>query len=175
LDGGRSTARQFLQAAITRFRCIGGAALVMSSHLEPRGRVLALERGPGGAYEAYNEAAFHHFLGVETRRAERHDRAVVLVLVELETGVGFASISSAVAIKLFSALAGCVREIDFTGWYRAGRTAGAVLIQDGCSVSPETSSALGSRVGAALRARLPRSIVTRVQVRVIEMPFSTEI
>ncbi len=146
----------------------------MSLHSEPRKRALALERGPDGAYEAYNEAAFRHFLHIENGRAERSGRVVLLVLVELEAGGNPAPIPAAGASKLFAALTGCVREVDFVGWYRTGRTAAAVLMQGTGSVSGETSTAVGVRVGDILRARLPASIGSRIQVRVVQQRSSTE-
>lgn len=141
--------------------------VIMSQHSDTRGRALALDRGPDGTYEAYNEAAFRHFLGVEERRAERAGRAVLLLLVHVEVNGVVLSITPAVAAQIFSALTGCVREIDFVGWYRMNVTAGAVLAQDGCVVTNKAVTGLRERVTGHLHERLSGALRRQVKVRVV--------
>lgn len=141
----------------------------MSEHSEPRVRSLALEPGFDAACNAYNEPAFHHFLAIEERRAERSGRVVLLVLVDLGEGPLAIAIAPDLAARLFSALIGCVREIDFVGWYRTNLVVGAVLMQDAGAVAPDTLSRLGARVTGHLRARLASSFGTQIQVRVVHV------
>ena len=82
----------------------------------------------GVAGLAHNEAAFHHFLSIERRRAERGAQSVLLVLVSMRVRMGrSARLEPAMATAVFSALGASVRDADFIGWYREDRVAAAVL------------------------------------------------
>jgi hypothetical protein len=118
--------------------------------------------------QAYNEEAFRHFLSLERKRSERASRSFVLVLVSLRTSPGeTTAIAPALAARLFAGLGECVREIDFVGWFRRERVAGAVLIQGPATPAPEATRRIGDRVTAALRRRLPSRIAPRLHVRVL--------
>lgn len=120
-------------------------------------------------HQAYSEEAFRYFLGLERKRAERSGRALLLLLVGLtpDSG-GDPSVPSGVSTKLFSGLSQCVRDVDFIGWYRHGRVAGAVLTQGAESPALEASEQIGQRVIELLGKRLPASIVSRLQIRVLQ-------
>ncbi len=140
----------------------------MSQDLEPC--LLALDRGPDLAYEAYNEQAFRHFLTIERKRAERSGRSMLLLLVELKAERhGDSLIDPSVAAKLFLAMTACVREIDSIGWYRTDRVAGAVLTQGPAAPAPDVSQQIGERVAHALSERLPSHVRHRIQVRVLQL------
>src|SRR5947207_13425561 len=98
----------------------------------------AYSRFPGGQVgQAYNEAAFQHFLAVDRWRAERSTRSLLLVLVTMRTSPGgLVKLAEATATALFCGLGACVREVDFVGWYREGYVAAAVLSQ-GVNTSDE--------------------------------------
>ena len=82
----------------------------------------------GVAGLAHNEAAFHHFLSIERRRAERGAQSVLLVLVRMRVRMGrSARLEPAMATAVFSALGASVRDADFIGWFREDRVAAAVL------------------------------------------------
>jgi hypothetical protein len=120
------------------------------------------------AIQPYNEEAFRHFLGLERRRSERASRSFVLVLVSLRTSPGeTTSIAPALAARLFAGLAECVREIDFVGWFRKERVAGAVLIQGPATPGPEATRRIGDRVTAALTGRVSSRVARRLHVRVL--------
>jgi len=120
--------------------------------------------------QAYNEPAFRHFLALERRRAERAKRSFFLLLVALEGHQGKTRLLRApVATKVFGALESCLREVDFMGWYREGRIAGAVLTQGAQTPSSEVADRLADRVTATLRARLPRNSAARLQVRILQL------
>lgn len=141
----------------------------MSQNREPRASPMALERGQEGAYHAYNELTFLHFLAMEEKRAERSGRTVLLLLVQLNEPASSSFISPAVADKLFAALTGCLREIDFVGWYRTDSVIGAVLLQPTDAPPPDTVTVIGARVGGMLRDRLPRAVARRIQARVVHV------
>jgi hypothetical protein len=120
------------------------------------------------AVQALNEDAFRHFLDLERKRSERASRSFVLVLVSLRTPHRQSTaFPPALASKLFAGLADCVREVDFVGWFRKERVAGAVLIQGPASPGPDATHRIGERVTQALTSRLSPSIVERLNVRVL--------
>jgi hypothetical protein len=121
--------------------------------------------------QAYNEEAFRYFLDLERRRAELSRRPLILLLVDLKRQPGVSTrVESGVAARLFSGLQQSLRDTDFVGWYSDGRVAGAVLTQPADVSGADAIGRVTPRVTAALRARLPRRVVRRLQVRVYQLP-----
>ncbi|MPZ20437.1 MAG: hypothetical protein GEV06_21365 [Luteitalea sp.] len=121
-------------------------------------------------HEVYDEDSFRHFLAIERRRAERSGRSLLLLLVDITPdSEGDGSIDAAEADALFAALATCVREIEVIGWYRTGRSAGAVLTQGANGPPPDVSRRIGERVAGALSQRLPARVRARLEVRVLQL------
>jgi len=150
-------------------RLFGEAALQKrndASSIDSLG-VIALE---GRAGDVYPEAAFRHFLNVERVRAVRSQRRFFLLLVSLrrcpERGTRF---GSGTAASLLNGLGECVREIDFVGWHRDGRVAGAILAQGLEEPGPDASRRIVERVTRVLSDRLPASIAARLRVRVVQL------
>lgn len=131
---------------------------------------MAIDRGPEQAYEALNEEAFRHFLMIERKRAERSGRSMLLLFVEFKSErEGDGRMDPLVSSKLFSGLTACVREIDFIGWYRSGRVAGAVLSQGPDTPAHDVAQQIGERVAQVLSERLPSHVRRRLQVRVLQL------
>jgi hypothetical protein len=128
---------------------------------------VALEGRDG---DVYSEEAFRHFLEVERVRSVRSGRTFFLLLLSLrrcpEQGVRFAP---GVAASLLRGLGLCVREVDFIGWYRDGRIAGAVLAQGVEEPGADASRRIVERVTRVLSKRLPRSVAGRLRVRVVTL------
>ena len=119
--------------------------------------------------QAYNEAAFRYFLAVDRWRATRSTRSLLLVLVTMRQNRGpKAKLTDATAAALFSGLATCVREVDFTGWFREGHVAAAVLAQ-GVKVSHDVPRLIAERVLPELRKRLSPDQSRNVRVRVVRL------
>ena len=117
----------------------------------------------------YNEAAFHYFLAADRSRAQRSPRAMVLVLVSLRLSPGRSDfLTDSLASTLFTGLVACVREVDFVGWYRQDRVAGAVLPQ-GTVSSAELRSLVRNRVLTSLKKSLPVDASTYLHVRVVRL------
>jgi hypothetical protein len=119
-------------------------------------------------HEAYSEEAFRYFLGLERKRAERSGRPLLLLLVNVSSGNAGSAITPIVAAKIFGGLSLCIRDVDFVGWYRHGRVAGAVLTQGTDSPALRASEQIGQRVAELLGKQLPASIAARLQVRVLQ-------
>jgi hypothetical protein len=115
--------------------------------------------------QIYNEAAFKYFLDVDRARLGRFERSIVLVLVSIRRNAPCSPIGDA-ADQLFSALAGSVREGDFIGWFRDGRSVGAVMPQAGVA-SDRERRLISSRIAASLQRSLPRDVAAHLHVRVV--------
>jgi hypothetical protein len=119
----------------------------------------------------YNEEAFKYFLQVEQRRADRSSRSFLLMLVDFrDPHCDRPRMESAVARKVFAALAECLRETDFVGWYREGEVAGAVLTQ-AVGLNPGVSpDQVGARVRNLLSTGMPSRTAQHLRVRVCRLP-----
>lgn len=134
----------------------------------------------GRAVQAYNQEAFHYFLALERTRAGRSNRRLLLVLASVLPRAPFNGwrMDPRVAQKLFAGLWLSTRDADFIGWYRDGRSAGAVLTQRAKEEKDESgnvSRQIRTRVEAALHAELPRSVRQTLRIHVFHlMPKVTE-
>jgi hypothetical protein len=123
----------------------------------------------GPLSNAYNEAAFKYFLDADRRRVERAERSIILVLVSIRRDPGRNSpLTDAIAARLFDGLAASVREVDFVGWYREGRIAGAVLPQ-AVGPSSELREVIAKRVLISLKRVVPADCAACLHVRVVRV------
>ena len=123
----------------------------------------------GPISRAYNEAAFKYFLDADRRRIERTERSIILVLASVRQGPGRnAPLTDAIAARLFDGLAASVREVDFVGWYREGRVAGAVLPQ---AIGPASQlrEVIAKRIRISLQRVLPPDLAACLHVRVVRV------
>jgi hypothetical protein len=117
---------------------------------------------------AYNEVAFRHFLAIERQRAKRGRRELLLVLVNLTIDRrSRAPLGSRMSGQIFNVLGACVREVDFVGWHREGKVAGAVIALR-LGAPADVQRLLAERVGNALRVQLPAE-QTQLRVRVVRL------
>ena len=115
---------------------------------------------------AYNEIAFRHFLDIERRRAEQARRTLLLVLIHPKmSGTVRAPLGPRTSGQIFKVLGGCVREVDFVGWHREGKVAGAV-VGLGSSTPADVPRVLTQRVSNALRTQLTNGQMAQLRVRV---------
>ena len=120
--------------------------------------------------QIYSEEAFRHMLAIERKRAKRSNCSLFLLLVRFKGNSGSGlDIPPALATLLFSGLGLCVREIDFVGWHREGRIAGAVLAQGHTEPNPRAVTRIFERVTAVLRGRLPLTADRILDVRVVPL------
>lgn len=124
----------------------------------------------GRACHAYNEEAFHYFLALERKRAERSHRSLVLVLASIVRRVpGVRLMDSSAAHKLFTGLWLSTRDTDFIGWYRAGRVAGAVLTQPSTPPPENVCDRIRARVPSMLAGALPKGTRSMLRVHVLQL------
>ena len=124
----------------------------------------------------YNEEAFRYFLALERKRSERSRRSFLLLLVNMKKQPGMSDrIPPAVAARIFSGLGLSVREVDFIGWFREERVAGAVLTQGAHAPEGEASAGIGQRVIETLSESVPSDVAGRLHVRVLQLRPSREL
>ena len=127
----------------------------------------------GWAGKAYNEHAFRHFLSIERSRANQSACWFLLVLVSLKRPPGSdIDLAPSISAALFSGLGLCVREVDFVGWFREDRVAGAVLAQ-GKKPTVEVTRIVRKRITEVLCNHLPLLLRQRLQVRVVQLGSRT--
>lgn len=120
--------------------------------------------------QAYNEEVFRYFLAMERKRAahSRHSFLLLLVSVEKRSGVS-GRIRPVVAAGIFSGLWLSVREVDFIGWFRDERVAGAVLTQGAHPLAPDVSRRISQRLTQTLCEHVPSDVARRLHVRVLQL------
>ena len=119
--------------------------------------------------KAYNEEAFRYFLAIERKRAETSRGSILLVLVRTRQRMTTdRRLSPVVAGEIFAAMWLCFREIDFAGWLRQDRIAGAVLTTGADPLPADVVSVIDRRITRALREHV-LSAVGELQVRVLRL------
>ena len=121
---------------------------------------------------AYNEAAFTYFLDIERKRSERSNRPFMLLLADFGPWPGVdPRMDQDVATSVLSGLSSCLRDTDFVGWYVHEQVAGAVLTERAELHDEKAVLNLRERVTRVLGDRLPKTLASRLQVRVYhQMP-----
>ena len=118
----------------------------------------------------YSEEAFRHFLALERKRTDRSRRCFLLLLVTLRKQAGMSSrLSPAVASAIFAGLGTGVREVDFVGWFREERVAGAVLTQGTSVPTAAVVAEIGRRFSERLCNCLPADVGGRLQLRILQL------
>ena len=123
----------------------------------------------GERTQTYNQTAFRHLLTIERRRAARSMRSVLLVLVTLRGLGATARFTAMTAAAVFRGLGESVRDVDFVGWFREGRVAGAVLPDGVPTISDETRRSMAERIKRAIARRLPADDSRRLRIRVVRL------
>ena len=127
------------------------------------------------AGEAYNEDAFHYFLGVEHRRAQAAGRPMLMLFLELEQQRGRTPrMKKAMARRLFSVLLRSLRETDFVGWYRDGEVIGAVLTQHAAPSPIDLANVVRGRVTRSFAQELASDDVQRLRLRIYAVSPETD-
>ena len=123
----------------------------------------------GSAGHAYNEAAFRYFLDADRKRVERSERSVILLLVSVRREPGRSTpLKDATASAILAGLASSVREVDFVGWFRQGRVAGAVMPQTPGSAR-ELRGVIAERIVTSIRKFVPDETARHLHVRVVQL------
>jgi hypothetical protein len=123
-----------------------------------------------GTANAYNQEAFHYFLGIEQRRAEAGSRPLLMLLLEFEHENGVTPLIDArTARKLFAVLCRSLRDTDFVGWYRDGYLIGGVLTQPGHPSRVDLVQIVRERLAKSIERALPQNTAKRLRLRLYSL------
>jgi hypothetical protein len=109
---------------------------------------IVLERASLGQH------AFHRFLSLERRRAERSGKSFLMMLVEGSQRPFEPSNARVISEKTLSALIPTTRETDIVGWYKEGTVAGVVFTEIAIDDLTSTTTAIMSRISKTLKTHL---------------------
>ncbi len=76
----------------------------------------------------YEKSQFHHLLHVEKMRAERSQKPLLLMLLDISTIMSNGASSNTPA-KIKAALSPSLREVDIRGWYSSNQTIGVIFTE----------------------------------------------
>lgn len=76
----------------------------------------------------YDKIEFHHLLHVEKLRAERSQKPLLLMLLDISTIMNNGAPADT-PDKIKSALGPSLREVDIRGWYNANQTIGVIFTE----------------------------------------------
>jgi hypothetical protein len=100
-----------------------------------------------------HEEAFRRMMTIESKRAERSRKPVLLTLLEIEDQMPSEKTRKALS-KILSALAATTRETDVTGWYQNNSVVGVMFTEIAIEDRGSILITIKARVSDALRRHL---------------------
>jgi hypothetical protein len=98
----------------------------------------------------------------------RANRGLLLILVKARIQQGSRPLfDERASSQVFNALGSCIREVDFVGWHREGRVAGAVVAVNE-SAAVDVRARLAARVERMLGSEMG-SRAARLRIRVVRL------
>jgi len=117
--------------------------------------------------KVYHESAFRYLLNNETSRSRRSGLAYHVLFLYQDTAEGtITPMDAPVLASVSKVLANCLRETDYTGWYRDGQVVGGVLTAMGKESGAEQMESLRGRIIDALRDELGEKKSGGLRVRI---------
>lgn len=108
--------------------------------------------------DSLGQQAFHRFISLERRRAERSKKSFLLMLVD--AGQRPLDMSQ----NILTALAPMTRETDIIGWYKQGTVAGVVFTEIADDDLASTTTAIMNRVSKTLKNHLTAHQFSKVSL-----------
>jgi lipopolysaccharide/colanic/teichoic acid biosynthesis glycosyltransferase len=137
--------------------------MITPQHLE-RIRTLACDQEDGwGSPHVINEELFRRILIRERKRADRSNQPFVLLLVDMNDGLG--ADSSLIWETVIEALTVAKREMDIVGWFERRAVIGLILPEIHASDLANTREGLDARVRRELVNRLGAEAADKISVR----------
>jgi len=119
------------------------------------------------------QQAFHRFICLERRRAERSRKSFLLMLVDADQSP-FDESGPGISKRILAALTPITRETDITGWYKEGIIAGALFTEIAERDLALTTTAIMNRVSKALKNHLPAQKFSSVSLSFHLLPESDD-
>jgi lipopolysaccharide/colanic/teichoic acid biosynthesis glycosyltransferase len=138
-------------------------------HQPGQTRTRACDQGDGrGRPHVINEGLFRRVLVRERKRSDRSNQPVVLLLLDLDDGLGTGS--SLIGEAAIEALAAATRETDVVGWFEWRAVIGVIVPEIRVSDLANTCDGLDTRVRQKLTARLGAEAVDKLSIRLHVYP-----
>jgi len=120
------------------------------------------------------EEHFVQALSLERKRAERSGQHFLLMLLKGAEALGGLKFGPSVVSRVTVALGSVIRDTDLLGWYRQGRSLGVIFTEVNQAELTSTVKTLNAKVEAALRGRLERRDVERIEISFHLFPEASE-
>jgi len=142
---------------------------MITRHQPEQPRTRACDQAEGrGRRHVLNEELFRTVLSRERKRADRSNQPLVLMLVDVNDGLGADSWS--IGQAAIEALAAATRETDVLGWFERRAVIGVILPEIRVSDLANTCEGLDTRVHRQLADRLGAEAVDKLSIRLHVYP-----
>src|SRR2546422_8309088 len=142
---------------------------MITRHQPEQPRTRACDQAEGrGRRHVLNEELFSTVLRRERKRADRSNQPLVLMLVDVNDGLGADSWS--IGQAAIEALAAATREPDVLGWFERRAVIGVILPEIRVSDLANTCEGLDTRVHRQLADRLGAEAVDKLSIRLHVYP-----
>lgn len=110
----------------------------------------------------YNKQQFHHLLHVEKMRAERSQKPLLLMLLDISTIMGNGAPKDTPQ-KIQAALSPTLREVDIRGWYNHNQTIG-VIFTEISSIDANTIEVIIRKIYKRFSERLDNELINKINI-----------
>src|SRR3989449_7930286 len=142
---------------------------MITRHQTEQPRTRACDQAEGrGRRHVLKEDLCRTFLTRERKRPDRSNQPLVLMLVDVNDGVGADSWS--IGETAIEALAAATRETDILGWFERRAVIGVILPETRVSDLANTCEGLDTRVRRQLADRVGAEAVDKVSIRLHVYP-----
>src|SRR5437016_793229 len=142
---------------------------MITRHQTEQPRTRACDQAEGrGRRHVLKEELFRTVLSRERKRADRSNQPLVLMLVDVNDGVGADSWS--IGETAIEALAAATRETDVLGWFERRAVIGVILPETRVSDLANTCEGLDTRVRRQLAKRVDGETLGRFSIRLRVYP-----
>src|SRR2546427_12836415 len=142
---------------------------MITRHQPEQPRTRACDQAEGrGRRHVLNEELFRTVLSRERKRADRSNQPLVLMLVDVNDGLG--AESSSIWETVIETLAAATRETDVLGWFERRAVIGVILPETRVSDLANTCEGLDTRVRQQLAKRVDGETLGRFSIRLHVYP-----
>lgn len=113
-------------------------------------------------YTFYDKSQFHHMLHVEKIRAERSQRPLLLMLLDISAMMNNGA-SKDTPAKIRTALCPSLREVDIRGWYNYNQTIG-VIFTEVSSIDSSSIEVIIKKIHRNFCKHLDSELVSKINI-----------
>jgi hypothetical protein len=110
----------------------------------------------------YEKNHFHHLLHVEKMRAERSQKPLLLMLLDVSSVMNNGA-SNNTAARIKEALCPALREVDIRGWYNYNQTIG-VIFTEMSSIDSSAIEAIIQKIHRHFCEKIDRELINKINI-----------